>query len=104
MGWLMLGLSVYISYGYTRSAVGQRLGRPSRTPVGLKLAAVCFILVAVGLFVIPHDVAPRELFSEAFDATAEKHDQTLYGLLIIIFGLIGAALGIALGTSKQPES
>ncbi len=103
VGWLMLGLSVYFSYGYTRSAVGQKLGRPARTPTGLKLAAVCFILVAVGLFVIPHDVAPRELFSEAFDASAEKHNQTLYGLLIIILGLVGAALGIALGTPKTKE-
>jgi len=57
--------------------------------------------VAVGLFVIPHDVAPRELFAEAFDATAEKHTQTLYGLLIIIGGLLGAAVGIALGTAKN---
>jgi basic amino acid/polyamine antiporter, APA family len=103
VGWLMLGLAVYMSYGYTRSAVGQKLGRPKLTPIGLKLAAVCFILVAVGLFVIPHDVAPRELFSEAFDASAEKHNQTLYGLLIIIFGLVGGAIGIALGTSKQKE-
>ena len=103
VGWLMLGLAVYLSYGYTRSSVGQKLGRPTLTPIGLKFAAVCFILVAVGLFVIPHDVAPRELFSEAFDANAEKHSQTLYGLLIIIGGLVGAALGIALGTSKLPE-
>src|SRR5690349_23514771 len=103
VGWLMLGLSVYLSYGYTRSAVGQKLGRPKLTPFGLKFAAVCFILVAVGLFVIPHDVAPRELFSEAFDASSEKHGQTLYGLIIIIGGLIGAAAGIALGTSKQSE-
>ncbi|HET6973828.1 MAG TPA: amino acid permease [Pyrinomonadaceae bacterium] len=103
VGWLMLGLSVYFSYGYTRSAIGQKLGRPSLTPVGLKFAAVCFLLVAVGLFVIPHDVAPRELFSEAFDASAEKHNQTLYGLLIIIAGLIGAAVGIALGAPKEKE-
>jgi basic amino acid/polyamine antiporter, APA family len=103
VGWLMLGLSVYFSYGYTRSAVGQKLGRPAITPIGLKLAAVCFIMVAVGLFVIPHDVAPRELFSEAFDANAEKHNQTLYGLLIIIAGLAGGALGIVLGSSKQRE-
>lgn len=101
VGWLMLGLSVYFSYGYTRSAVGQKLGRPTLTPMGLKFAAVCFILVAVGLFVIPHDVAPRELFSEAFDSSAGQHGQTLYGLLIIIGGLVGAALGIALGTKKQ---
>ncbi|HEY0764965.1 MAG TPA: amino acid permease [Pyrinomonadaceae bacterium] len=104
VGWLMLGLSVYFSYGYTRSAVGQKLGRPALTPAGLKFAAVCFFLVAVGLFVIPHDVAPRELFSEAFDSTAEKHTQTLYGLLIIIGGLIGAAAGIALGSSRQKEA
>jgi APA family basic amino acid/polyamine antiporter len=101
VGWLMLGLAVYFSYGYTRSAVGQKLGRPKLTPAGLKLAAVCFILVAVGLFVIPHDVAPRELFSEAFDASAEKHNQTLYGLLIILAGLVGGAIGIAWGTSKE---
>ena len=103
VGWLMLGLSVYFSYGYTRSAVGQQLGRPKLTPAGLKLAALCFILVAVGLFVIPHDVAPRELFSEAFNSGAEKHNQTLYGLMIIIGGLIGAAVGIAWGTSGKEE-
>ena len=101
VGWLMLGLAIYMSYGYTRSAVGQKMGRPRLTPAGLKFAAVCFILVAVGLFVIPHDVAPRELFSEAFDASAEKHNQTLYGLLIIIFGLIGGAAGIAIGTRQE---
>ena len=104
VGWLMLGLAVYLSYGYTRSGVGQRMGRPERTPVGLKFAAICCALVAVGLFVIPHDVAPRELFSEAFDASAEKHNQTLYGLLIIIGGLLGAAVGIALGTARKEPS
>ena len=103
IGWLMLGLAVYLSYGYTRSGVGQRMGRPSSTPLGLKFAAICFTAVAVGLFVIPHDVAPRELFAEAFDPTAEKHTQTLYGLLIIIGGLLGGALGIALGTGRKEE-
>ena len=100
----MLGLAVYFSYGYTRSGVGQRMGRPASTPFGLKFAAICFTAVAVGLFVIPHDVAPRELFAEAFDPAAEKHTQTLYGLMIIIGGLIGAALGIVLGTPRKEES
>jgi hypothetical protein len=104
VGWLALGLAVYFSYGYTRSGVGQKLGRPSRTPIGLKLAALCCVLIAVGLFVIPHDVAPRELFAEAFDASAEKHTQTMYGLLIILVGAIGTALGIALGTAKKEEN
>jgi hypothetical protein len=58
------------------------------------------VAVAIGLFVIPHDVAPSELFREAFDSTAEKHNQTLYGLLIIIAGLIGAFLGLSLGKQK----
>jgi APA family basic amino acid/polyamine antiporter len=101
VGWLALGLAVYFSYGYTRSAVGQRMGRPERTPLGLKFAAICCVLIAVGLFVIPHDVAPRELFSEAFNASAEKHNQTLYGLLIIIGGIVGALVGIALGSKKE---
>jgi basic amino acid/polyamine antiporter, APA family len=104
VGWLMLGLAVYLSYGYTRSGVGQRMGRPPVTPVGLKFAAICFAAVAVGLFIIPHDVAPRELFSEAFDPAAEKHTQTLYGLLIIIGGLIGGAVGIAIGSQKKETS
>jgi uncharacterized membrane protein YfcA len=104
VGWLMLGLAVYLSYGYTRSGVGQELGRPTRTPIALKFAAICFVLVAVGLFVIPHDVAPRELFSEAFDASAEKHNQTLYGLLIILAGLIGGVVGIALGTQQTADA
>ena len=104
VGWLMLGLAVYLSYGYTRSGVGQKLGRPLLTPTGLKFAAICFTLVAAGLFVIPHDVAPRELFAEAFDANAEKHKQTLYGLLIIIGGLLGGALGIAIGTQKKEQT
>ena len=52
---------------------------------------------------IPHDVAPRELLSEAFDSTSENHGQTLYGLLIIIGGIIGAIVGVALGSNKQTE-
>jgi APA family basic amino acid/polyamine antiporter len=101
VGWLMCGLAVYLSYGYTRSGVGQRMGRPERSPLGLKFAAVCFLLVAVGLFVIPHNVSPGELFSEAFNSTAEHHNQTLYGLLIIIGGLVGGVVGIALGSSEK---
>jgi hypothetical protein len=64
---------------------------------------MCCVIVAVGLFVIPHDVAPRELISHALNAEAENHSNTLYGLLIIIAGLIGAAIGVAAG-SKGPGS
>ena len=72
--------------------------------MGLKFAAICCVAVAVGLFVIPHDVAPRDLFAEAFDSTTEKHNLALYGLLIIIAGIIGAAIGIKLGGAKTGPS
>ncbi|MCA1849715.1 MAG: amino acid permease, partial [Acidobacteria bacterium] len=39
IGWLMLGLSIYLSYGYTRSAIGLKMGRPSRTPAALNSSA-----------------------------------------------------------------
>jgi APA family basic amino acid/polyamine antiporter len=106
VGWLMLGLAIYFAYGYTRSGVGQQLGRPSRTPAALKFSALCFLLVAVGLFIIPHDVAPRELLTEAFKSDAENHGHTLYGLLIIIVGLVGGLAGIAVGGAnrKPPDA
>ena len=105
LGWLMLGLAVYFAYGYTRSGVGQQMGRPSRTPTWLKFSALCFLIVAVGLFIFPHDVAPRELPTVVFDSTVEKHTQALYGLLIVILGLVGALIGIALGGAiKKPPA
>ena len=64
IGWLMLGMSVYLSYGYVRSAVGQKLGRPFPTPMGLKVAAVGFLLLAVGLFIIPHSSSMAELYEK----------------------------------------
>src|SRR6185369_5584248 len=101
VGWLMLGLCIYLSYGYTRSGVGQKLNRPTRTPLALKLAAVCFLIVAIGLFIIPHDVAPRELLTEAFNTSDEKHNQTFYGLLMIILGMVGGVIGIIIGGKNR---
>jgi APA family basic amino acid/polyamine antiporter len=92
IGWLVLGLAIYLAYGYTRSAVGRQVGRPERTPLGLKIAAVGFLLVAVGLFTIPHDLGPGSLLGAAADAAAEHHSRALYGLVLIGVGLV---LGIA---------
>jgi APA family basic amino acid/polyamine antiporter len=52
VAWLALGLSVYFSYGYSRSTIGRRLGRPAHTPLGLKIAGLGFLLLAIGLFII----------------------------------------------------
>jgi basic amino acid/polyamine antiporter, APA family len=104
VGWLSLGLAVYLSYGYSRSSVGLKLGRPSRTPLLLKVSAICFVVVAIGLFVIPHDVAPRELLHEAFDSSVEKHGQTLTGLLMVVLGLIAGVASAVLGSKSAAAS
>jgi hypothetical protein len=88
----MLGFAIYVSYGYTRSAVGRKLGRPERTPPALKLAGVGFLAVAAGLFIIPHDLGPRAIIDAATDAAADRHDRAVYGLLLI---LVGLAVGVA---------
>jgi APA family basic amino acid/polyamine antiporter len=92
-GWLMLGFSIYLSYGYTRSAVGQKLGRPTRTPALLKLGALGFLLVAVGLFTIPHDLLPGDLLRTAMSAAADRHERALYGLILIAVGLVAGVVG-----------
>jgi APA family basic amino acid/polyamine antiporter len=100
IGWLALGLAIYLSYGYTRSGVGQTLGRPARTPLPLKVSALGFLLLAVGLFAIPHDLGPTELLDAASNAGADRHGRALYGLLLIAVGLLVGLLGAFVGSSR----
>ncbi len=103
IGWLALGLSIYLSYGYTRSYIGQQIGRPARTPLPLKVSALGFLLVAIGLFAIPHDLGPGAMLNTALSADAELHGRALYGLIIIIVGLVLGIAGAAIGTQKTGE-
>jgi APA family basic amino acid/polyamine antiporter len=104
VGWLMLGFAIYLSYGYTRSAVGQKLGRPARTPPMLKLAGLGFLLVAAGLFIIPHDLGPGAILGAATTAGADRHDRAVYGLLLILVGLIVGVAGTLLGSPRGAGS
>ncbi len=103
IGWLALGLAIYLSYGYTRSGVGQALGRPARTPLILKVAALGFFLLAVGLFVIPHDMGPTELLAAASDSAAERHGRALYGLILTVVGLLVGLAGSFIGSSRAAD-
>jgi APA family basic amino acid/polyamine antiporter len=94
IGWLTLGLAIYLSYGYTRSAIGVKDGRPARTPPALKLAALGFLLTAVGLFIIPHDAGLGRLVSEATNTSADDHTRALSGLLLIVLGLLAGIIGL----------
>ncbi|MDQ3907748.1 MAG: amino acid permease [Acidobacteriota bacterium] len=99
VGWLMLGFSIYVSYGYTRSSVGRKVGRPKRTPPVLKLAALCFLVVAVGLFTIPHDLGPFTMARTAIDPAADRHGRAVYGLVMIAVGLVTGHACALFGTS-----
>ena len=101
VGWLMLGFAIYVSYGYTRSSVGQKLGRPSRTPLLLKVAGLGFLVVAAGLFTIPHDLGPVALLDAATHAGADRHDRAVYGLLMILVGLAVGVAGTVLGSQQS---
>ena len=96
----MLGFSIYVSYGYTRSAVGQKLGRPWRTPAPLKVGALGFLMVAVGLFTIPHDLGPAALINSAANSGADRHSRALYGLIVIAIGIVMGVAGASRGKGE----
>jgi APA family basic amino acid/polyamine antiporter len=100
VGWLVLGLSVYASFGYVHSVVGQEAGRPRRTPLPLRLAAMGFLMVAVGLFTIPHRAGPVELVREALTPGAVHHGRALVGLALVGLGAILGIGGWARGASR----
>jgi APA family basic amino acid/polyamine antiporter len=100
LGWLAIGLAIYLAYGYSRSSVGQKAGRSARTPPLLKVGAIGFLLVAVGLFYIPHDATFAQLVDKLTGADPEQHGRTLTGFLILLVGLAIGLGGAALGTTR----
>jgi basic amino acid/polyamine antiporter, APA family len=100
VGWLALGLSIYLSYGYVRSDVGRKVGRPDKTTAGLKLSGFGFLLVAVGLFTIPHSSTMSELYEKMLTGMAEGK-RTILAFACIGVGLVLGILGSVLGTSDQ---
>jgi APA family basic amino acid/polyamine antiporter len=101
IGWLVLGLAIYLAYGYTRSAIGQKLGRPSRTPLLLKIGALGFFMLAVGLFTVPHHLGLRGSLAAATSSGAEEHGRSLAGYLLIVVGLLVGIAGSLMGAGQE---
>lgn len=98
IGWLVLGMSIYFSFGYNHSQIGQAAGRPRRASPVQRVVAWGFLLAGVGLFVIPHDASAARLFQLA----SESNVRTSSGLTMIFVGLLMAiAGGFRLGTAKR---
>ena len=103
-GWLMLGLSVYASYGYVHSELGIKLGRPGKTPHVLKIAAIGFLMAAVGTFVIPHEKdLSREMYN-AMTVGAAGHERAVWGIGLIASGMLIGLGGAAIGLSGKDEA
>jgi APA family basic amino acid/polyamine antiporter len=89
VAWLMIGLAVYLSYSYTRSEIGRKLGRPEKTPGWLALTGLGSFLIAIGLLTIPHDATLAESLHKAAGGFAEG-ERT-----IIAFGCLGIGVALA---------
>jgi len=100
VGWLVLGMAIYFSYGYHHSAVGRESGRPQTASMAQRLMALGWFLAACGLFVIPHDAGPTQLFHEMVTTAEGDHTRALVGLSLIGVGLVGVVAG-ALGGRRQ---
>jgi APA family basic amino acid/polyamine antiporter len=103
IGWLVLGMAIYTSYGYTHSTIGRKIGRPKRAPLPIKLASVGLLIAAAGLFTIPHDAGLGQLYTETLTSGEPGHKRALVGIIMIAIGLIITALGSITGASQNGE-
>jgi APA family basic amino acid/polyamine antiporter len=104
IGWLVLGLAVYTSYGYAHSTLGQSLGRPSRMTSSLRASALGFVLAAVGLFLVPHGHGVADLAHSALTSNDQHHVRTLIGLGMIAVGLAVGVAGMLRGPSPEAKA
>jgi len=98
VAWLMIGLAVYLSYSYSRSEIGRKIGRPEKTPGWLALTGLGSFLIAIGLLTIPHDATFGESLHKAAGGFAEGERTIIaFGCLGIGFALavIGSIIGFA---------
>jgi APA family basic amino acid/polyamine antiporter len=93
VAWLLLGFSVYLSYGYGRSEIGRAIGRTKSAP-WLKALALGSFLVAIGLLAMPHDEKLTELLSQLGHSTRTTVALGMVGLGILI-SVAAALLGMS---------
>jgi APA family basic amino acid/polyamine antiporter len=106
VGWLVLGIAVYLSYSYGHSVLGRAQGRPQRMGAAQAAAALGAFVLALALFVLPHDAVPSELLRAARDAAAADHARAAWGLWAGLAGLVvllGGWLLAAHGQSKRDQ-
>ena len=105
VAWLMLGLSVYLSYGYVRSELGRKHGRIQKTPGWLLLTGLGSFLIAIGLLTMQHGHNLKELLSMMTTSAADGHMRAVVAFSFIgaglLCGVIGGLLGIGVSSQKN---
>jgi APA family basic amino acid/polyamine antiporter len=99
IAWLMLGFAVYLSYGYSHSEIGLKIGRARITASWLLLTALGAFLIAVGLLIVPHEAGPREWLRLMISGFAEGK-RTIIAFSIMGVGLLFAAIGSVIGVLR----
>ena len=103
IAWLALGFAIYLSYGYSHSEIGLKIGRARITASWLMLMAFGSFLIAVGLMIVPHEAGPTEwirLMSTGF----VEGTRTIIGFAFMVVGLLFGAIGAVIGMSKGSAS
>jgi basic amino acid/polyamine antiporter, APA family len=103
VAWLLIGLAVYLSYSYSNSEIGRKIGRSHITAPWLFLTAVGSFLIAVGLLTIPHDASLRDLFTQV-SAGFSTNTRTFIGVGCIAFGLLFAIVGSIIGLGQRNKT
>jgi hypothetical protein len=101
----MIGLSVYLSYSYTRSGIGRQLGRPKLTPGWLALVGLGSLLAAIGILTVPHDASLAEDIAKIKGGFAEGARTIIaFGCIGVglLFGAVGAIMGAGASSTKSP--
>lgn len=94
VGWLVLGMSVYTSYGFQHSGL-RASGAARRSSMWLKLAALGMVAIAVGMIILPHGLGFEKLLEATRSGTETYDVRAFYGVYGIIAGLVVTALGFA---------
>lgn len=99
IAWLMIGLSIYLSYGYARSKLGGKSGRSRITPTWLSLMGLGSLLIAVGILTVPHTSTPSELYAKMMGGMGEGK-RTIIAVGSIGIGLACMLIGLVIGMTK----
>ncbi len=103
VAWLLLGLAVYLSYSYSKSEIGMKIGRSPITAPWLMLMALGSFLLAIGLLTIPHDAGLKDLINQMGGGFAAAK-QTFIGMILIIAGVIASAVGAIIGAVQRKSA